>query len=86
MIDERTILPEQYSTAYSSIMAFGTCTEIDDPKQKAIILKKITDKFCADMPAERTDQVIQKSLEGVGIIEMNVERLTGKHSKYLNID
>ncbi len=85
VIDQKTVLPEQYSTAYSSVMAFGSCQLLTDRQEKKAALECLVNKYCAQNTQEDIRKTIDKGLDRTTMVAMDVEEISGKHSIYLDI-
>lgn len=74
VVGDTKVLPEQFSTKYQSVIAFGTVKPAVD-KRKG--LRLLIDKYSPDF-IEKGEAYIEHDLNTVGVYEMNVEHITGK--------
>lgn len=77
VIDQDTVIPEKFTTAYSSVIASGTIKAITDEKDKQIILEEFIRKFSADYFTEGLEE-IKIYMNRTCILELTIEELTGK--------
>ena len=77
VVGDTHVLQEIYSTAYQSVIAFGTVQAVEDRREKVEALVKLAEKYCYDN-IERARPYAEKSLENVGVYRMDILRLTGK--------
>lgn len=77
VIDQDAVIPEKFTTAYSSVIASGTIKAITDEKDKQIILEEFIRKFSADYFTEGLKE-IKIYMNRTCILELTIEELTGK--------
>ncbi|WP_302487107.1 pyridoxamine 5'-phosphate oxidase family protein [uncultured Megamonas sp.] len=77
VIDQDAVIPEKFTTAYSSVIASGTIKAITDKKDKQIILEEFIRKFSADYFTEGLEE-IKIYMNRTCILELTIEELTGK--------
>lgn len=72
------ILRERSSTAYRSVCGSGTAVLVDDDEEKQKALVAIRDQYQAicDLPAPAA------RLPKIGIIRIDIERMTGKEARH----
>lgn len=83
VIDQDQVMPEEYTTYYRSVIAFGQAELVNDPREQHDALLLLAEKYCpADTPAHREEQ--STGTEGrTAVIRFTVEHLTGKEGKTL---
>lgn len=83
VIDQNRIVPEEYTTYYRSVIAFGQAEVVNDPQEQHDALLLLAEKYCpGDTPAHREE----KSAGTAGytaVIRFTVEHITGKEGKAL---
>ena len=78
VIADDTVLPDKYSTAYKSVIAFGTVRLIEgDLAHKALF--DLGDKYNPHHE-DRTLEEVNSAEDRCAMIEFTIERLTGKES------
>lgn len=82
VIDKDEVVPEEYSTAYRSVILFGRARIIEDPAAMTGFLDALAARFVKDAPPERA-AYIQKYIAGVAVLEITVEHMTGKEGRLL---
>lgn len=81
IIDKDEIIPNKYTTAYRSIIAFGKASVTADNEEILLALNLLAQKYS---PLEKDKQKeIEKYLPGVCIIAFEIEHLSGKQAKEL---
>lgn len=82
VIDEDEVVPEEYSTAYRSVILFGRARLIEDPAAMTGLLDALAARFVKDAPPERA-AYIRKYIAAVAVMEITVEHMTGKEGRLL---
>lgn len=79
VIETDQVVPEEFTTYYRSVIAFGKVHIVDEDEQKKEILMNIARKYSSGFikgaPAE-----IEKSLKAVEIFYVEIEHLSGKEA------
>ena len=82
VIDKDQVKPEEYTTYFRSVIAFGRARVLEDEteKRKAVLL--LTEKYC---PAQRDgwQRAIDREWKAVCMVEITVEHMTGKQAREL---
>ena len=73
-------IPEQFSTAYQSTVAFGRAETVTDDEEKIYALRLICGKYAADNMAG-FDEAIRRSLSRTGIVKIILREISGKQKK-----
>lgn len=83
VIDQDKIVPEEYTTYYRSVIAFGRAELVTDTKEQHDALLLLAEKYCPeDAPAHREKK--STGTEGyTAVIRFTIEHLTGKEGKAL---
>lgn len=79
VVGRAKVLPDKFSTAYESAIAFGKASFIEGADKKGIMIKFV-EKYSADYKPEGLN-TIEKAINKVQIIKISVERITGKGNK-----
>ena len=82
VIDADDVVPEDYSTNFRSVVAFGRVRILEDEGEMLAALRKLGDKYNPGQDAA-LEAEIAKSFAFVAMIELRIEHLTGKQSKEL---
>lgn len=77
IIDKDKIVPEEFTSYFLSVIAFGLAEFITADEDKVTALRLLCDKYSPGL--NPTDE-INKSLKAVMIIRIRLERITGKKS------
>ena len=76
------ILPDQFTTLYESVIAFGRAQLIEDPAEKTAALLLMSQKYSPQY-LDEAERYIERSLHKTAIIKITVEYITGKANKKL---
>ena len=82
VVDERTVVPSEYSTAYRSVILFGRARVVEEAEAMIPLLDALAARFVPDGPDARR-ACIDKYLRGVAVVEIAVEHMTGKEGRLL---
>lgn len=79
VIETDQIVPEEYTTYFRSVIAFGKARIIEDLEEKRKALIYLVEKYSADYISGSTREINDK-LEAVGIFAVDVEHISGKEA------
>ena len=80
VIDQDRIGPEEYTTYFRSIIAFGRIRILEDDAEKLSAIEKLAVKYAPDDTAENRDKAIEREWKPLCMMEMEIEHLTGKQA------
>ena len=80
VIDQDQIVPEEYTTYFRSVIAFGTMRILEDPGEKRAAIEKLALKYAPGDATERRLQAIEREWEPLCMLELSIEHLTGKEA------
>ena len=80
VIDQDQIVPEEYTTYFRSVIAFGTIRILEDAAEKRSAIEKLAAKYAPDDPAEHRSQMIGRDWSPLCILEMTIVHMTGKEA------
>ena len=83
VIEQDKIVPEEYTTYFRSVIAFGTVHIIEKNDEKRHGLDLLADKYSPNETIESRDSEIRKLENALYVLVMDIEHLTGKESKEL---
>ncbi len=75
VVDMDEVIPELFTTAYRSAIAFGRLRVLEDREEIVRALEALCGKYS---PGLDTAEEIKKYLNNVCVLEMNVEHVSGK--------
>lgn len=80
VIDQDQIVPEEYTTYFRSVIAFGTIRILEDEQEKRNAIDKLAAKYAPKENAENRSQAIDREWKPLCMLEMTIEHLTGKEA------
>lgn len=83
VVDQDQIVPEEYTTYFRSVIAFGRVSELTGEEEKIAAMKLLADKYAPDNTAERFRQSIDRSLPRTAVLVLTIEHMTGKEASAL---
>ena len=82
VIDQDHIVPEEYTTYYRSVIAFGRARVLKDEGEKRAALEKLAERYSPRQEEGRRAE-IDKLFQRVCMVELAVEHLSGKEAMEL---
>lgn len=80
VVGETRVIPNQFSTAYQSVIAFGTVHLNLPVEERLHALRLLVDKYSADFK-EIGEKYIAKSFHRTNIVRLDIEHISGKSKK-----
>lgn len=77
VVAQADVVPEKYTTYFRSVIAFGRARLVTDDATRRAALLALANKYCAELPADRTEIEIAR-FPHVTIIDVTLEHVTGK--------
>lgn len=82
VISKDTIVPEQFTTYFESVIVFGKATIIEDTDIKLHAMKLLNQKY-APAFEKQGDQEVKQALNALGVVQIEIEHMSGKQAKAL---
>ena len=82
VIDQDHVVPEEYTTYYRSVIAFGRARVLKDEGEKRAALEKLAERYSPRQEEGRRAE-IDKLFQQVCMVELAVEHLSGKEAMEL---
>ena len=82
VIYEDNIVPEEFTTYFKSIIAFGKVRILEDKTEIRAAIETLSDKY-SDMGNELRNKEIESSMSSLCMLEFKIEHVTGKEAKEL---
>ena len=80
VIDQDNIVPEEYTTYFRSVIAFGKIRILDDEKEIKEAIEKLAIKYYPKDSETNREIAINKEWEPLCMMEFSIEHLTGKEA------
>ena len=77
------IVPEEYTTYYQSVIAFGTIRLLSDEAEKMAAIEKLALKYTPHGAAQKQAEEIKRFFPALCMMELTITHLTGKKAKEL---
>lgn len=77
VIDKDDVVPEEFTTYFRSVIAFGEVETVEDEKGKIEALLLLSDKYAPGIDPTRE---VAKFLKNVSIVRIHLSRITGKEA------
>lgn len=80
VIDQDRVVPEEYTSYFRSVIAFGTIRIMEDEQKKCAAIEKLAVKYAPEDSVSRRQEVIHREWAPLCMLEMTIEHLTGKEA------
>ena len=80
VIDQDQIEPEEYTTYFRSVIAFGRIHIAEDDTEKRSAIEKLALKYSPDDTDENREKAIEREWKPLCMLEMEIEHLSGKQA------
>lgn len=80
VIDQDQIVPEEYTTYFRSVIAFGTIRILEDDRGKRTAIEKLAVKYAPEDSAQRRGEAIEREWAPLCMLEMAIDHLSGKQA------
>lgn len=80
VVGQDTVVPEHYTTHYTSVVAFGTARILEEDSEKRAALELLTQKFHPTATAAQRNQDIAADYDPMHMVEISIDHLSGKQA------
>ena len=80
VVDQDRVVPEEYTTYFRSVIAFGRVRILEDEGEKRAAIEKLADRYHPGADRSCRDAAIEREWAPLCMLEMTVEHLTGKEA------
>lgn len=80
VIQQDQVVPEEYTTYYRSVIAFGTVRVLENEAEKLTALVGLANRYWPEAGEQRRSACIDGSFEQTLMLELVIEHVTGKES------
>lgn len=83
VVSQDKVIPEQYTTHYRSVIAFGLVRELSGEEAMTAI-RILAQKYAAGQAPETWEREIAQSKDRLCVLELEIQQLTGKEAVELS--
>ena len=83
VIAQDTVVPEEYTTYFGSVIVFGRAYEVTDADEKRRALALLGMRYHPAGTEEACDALITREMPGAAVIRLDIEHMTGKLAREL---
>ena len=80
VIDRDEVIPEKYTTAFRSVIVFGSIRIIEDDAEKLAAIRKLALKYAPDNTEQQHAAEIDGAWSRFCMLEMSIAHMTGKQA------
>ena len=85
VIDQDQVVPEEYTTYFRSVIAFGRVRILEDAGEIQAAIDLLARRYAPGDSREHRQAVIRREAGAMYMLELTVEHLTGKEAKELRL-
>lgn len=78
VIGQDCVLPEKYTSAYRSVIVFGRIRILEEEAEKREAILRLAERYYPEDREENRREAIRKAWERMDLMELQIERITGK--------
>lgn len=83
VIGQDQIVPEEYTSYFKSVIAFGRVRIMEDKKEIRAMIEKMADKYHPSGTIEERNAMIDSEWNILAMIEFTIEHISGKQAREL---
>ena len=83
VIHQDQVVPQEFTTYYQSVIAFGTIRLLSDEAEKMAAIEKLALKYTPHAAAQKQAEEIKRFFPALCMMELTITHLTGKKAKEL---
>ena len=80
VIDQDQIVPEEYTTYFRSVIAFGMIRILENEDEKRSAIEKFALKYNPNDTLKNRQKTIEQEFHSLCMLEMKIEHMTGKEA------
>lgn len=80
VIDQDQIVPQEYTTYFRSVIAFGTIRVLEDEEEKRAAIEALAKKYAPADSAENRSVAIDREWKPLCMLKLTIEHLSGKEA------
>ncbi len=80
VIDQDQVVPEEFTTYFRSVIAFGTIRVLEEEQEKRAAIGKLAMKYSPGESEDSRRKAIDREWAPLCMLEMKIEHLTGKEA------
>ena len=80
VIDQDLVVPEEYTSYFRSVIAFGRIRRLEQEWEKRAAIDKLAVKYAPDDTVENREKAIEREWAPLLMLEMIIDHMTGKEA------
>jgi len=80
VVDQDRVKPEEYTTYFRSVIAFGTVRVLEEDGEKRSAIEALALRYAPEETEERRQEFIRKDYPPLCMLELTIEHLSGKEA------
>lgn len=83
VIDQDEVIEKEFTTYFRSVIAFGKVRILEDTEEIRKAIETLAIKYAPQSMPEERESAIEKEWNGMAMIELSIEYMTGKEAREL---
>lgn len=80
VVDQDMVVPEEYTTYFRSVIAFGQARILEDDKEIRDAIERLAKKYAPDDTQENRNLFIEKEYSLLCMVKIEIDHMTGKEA------
>ena len=80
VIDQDKVMPEEYTSYFRSVIAFGKIRIMEDEQEKRAAIEKLAFKYAPNEEPANRNKAIECEWKPLCMLEMTIDHMTGKEA------
>ena len=80
VIDQDNVIPEEYTTYFRSVIAFGRVREVTEAEELRRAICLLAEKYAPQESEAHRDHAVEKEMPALCMLSLKIEHLTGKEA------
>lgn len=80
VVDQDMVVPEEYTTYFRSVIAFGQARILEDDKEIRDAIERLAKKYAPDDEEENRNYFIEKEYSLLCMVKIEIDHMTGKEA------
>lgn len=80
VVDRDEVVPQEYTTYFRSVIAFGKVQEVVDETKRGEIIDRLALRYAPHDTEKNRSETIRREWSALCVLQMTVEQLSGKEA------
>ena len=85
VVDQDQVHPEEYTTYYRSVIAFGKARVLEEEEEKRQAIRRLSLRYYPAAQPQQLEETIRREWAPLCLVEVEIQHLTGKEARELAV-